>query len=424
MISEHASPLAQMGSVDAGGQNVYVAHTAKRLASLGYEVDIFTRRDDADLPTVVRWQPGIRIIHVDAGPPRFVRKEELLPAMAPFAERVVEVARRADARGDGYRLVHAHFFMSGLVARRLKEELALPYVVTFHALGRVRLLHHGTDDFPAERGVLEELVMEDADAIVAECPQDALDLCTHYACDPRRITIIPCGFDPQEFAAIDRAEARRRLDLDPSRPLILQLGRMVPRKGVDNVIRAMRPLRDDHGVHAELLVVGGNADTPDPVATPELGRLMRVADECGVVDSVRFLGRRPRDELRDYYCASDVFVTTPWYEPFGITAVEAMACGVPVIGARVGGIQYTVQDGRTGFLVEPKDPTGLAHRLAQLFSDPAIPRLFGQRARRRAYQLFTWQRVAEQLDALYRHVGGVRRSASDAMPFAFTQQVG
>jgi len=422
MISEHASPLAQMGGVDAGGQNVYVAHTARRLAAMGYEVDIFTRRDDARLPAVVQWQDDVRIVHVDAGPPRFVRKEDLLPSMGAFADRVVEVAQRAESRGNGYMLAHAHFFMSGLVARQLKEELALPYVVTFHALGRVRLLHHGTDDFPPERAALEESVMEDADAIIAECPQDALDLCEHYACTPRRITIIPCGFDPGEFQTLDRAEARMRLGLDPSRPVVLQLGRMVPRKGVDNVIRAMRPLRDDHGVEAQLVVVGGNADTPDPAATPEIGRLTAIARELGVDDGVRFFGRRPRDRIREFYYASDVFVTTPWYEPFGITPVEAMACGLPVIGARVGGIQYTVQDGRTGFLVEPKDPAGLAHRLAQLFSDPAIPRLFGRRARRRAYELFTWKRVAEQLDALYRHVAGARANANEAMPFAFTRQ--
>jgi D-inositol-3-phosphate glycosyltransferase len=179
MISEHASPLAQMGSVDAGGQNVYVANTAKQLAALGYEVDIFTRRDDEALPSVVRWQPNIRIIHIEAGPPRFVRKEELLPAMGPFADRVLDIARRAEVGGNGYLLSHAHFFMSGLIARRLKDELALPYVVTFHALGRVRLMHHGSDDFPRERGLLEEMVMEEADAVIAECPQDALDLCTH-----------------------------------------------------------------------------------------------------------------------------------------------------------------------------------------------------------------------------------------------------
>jgi glycosyltransferase involved in cell wall biosynthesis len=350
-----------------------------------------------------------------------VRKEELLPHMPRFAERVLAIARCAEAQGQGYMLVHANFFMSGLVARRLKDELALPYVVTFHALGRVRLLHQRNDEFPSERSVLEEMVMDDADAIVAECPQDAIDLCTHYACDPDRLTIIPCGFDPDEFEAIPRADARRLLKLPDDREVILQLGRMVPRKGVDNVIRSLRVLRDEHGRTPLLLVVGGNAESPDPAATPEIGRLARIADDEGVRDQVRFIGRRSRVELRNYYCASDVFVTTPWYEPFGITPVEAMACGIAVIGARVGGIQSTVQDGRTGFLVEPKDPAGLAHRLAQLFSDPAIPRLFGKRGKRRAYELFTWQRVATQLDALYAHVGGTRRSTGDAMPFAFTR---
>jgi glycosyltransferase involved in cell wall biosynthesis len=404
MISEHASPLAATGGVDAGGQNVYVAHTARQLASMGHEVDVFTRRDDASLPVVVRPHPGVRVIHVDAGPPRFVPKEALLPAMAPFAERVVAIAAAAEAAGRPYGVAHAHFFMSGLVARRLKEACGVPFVATFHALGRVRLLHQPHDGFPRERGVLEQSVIDDADAVIAECPQDACDLAQHYEVDAQRVTMIPCGFDPREFRSVARDAARRELGLPLDRPVLLQLGRMVPRKGVDDVIRALGILRREHGVDALLVVVGGESDAPDPRATPEIGRLMAVARDAGVVSAVRFEGRRRRDVIHRYYGAADVFVTTPWYEPFGITPVEAMACGVPVVGTRVGGIQYTVQDGRTGFLVDPKDPPGLAHRLAQMLSDPAIPRLFGRRARRRAYQLFTWRTVAEQLDALYARV--------------------
>jgi glycosyltransferase involved in cell wall biosynthesis len=424
MISEHASPLAATGSVDAGGQNVYVAHTARQLSALGYEIDIFTRRDDPALPTVVRWHPNVRIIHVDAGPARFVRKEELLPLMADFAERVVRIARAAEAGDNGYELCHAHFFMSGLVARKLKEACGIPYVVTFHALGRVRLMHQANDDFPRHRGVLEQRVMDDADAIVAECPQDALDLQTHYEVDDRVITTVPCGFDPREFPLVPRDDARAELGVPLDRTVLLQLGRMVPRKGVDDVIRAVGHLRRDHGLDPLLMIVGGNSDAPDPVATPEIGRLLAIAEREGVQANVRFFGRRPREVLHRYYAAADVFVTTPWYEPFGITPVEAMACGVPVVGSRVGGIQHTVQDGRTGFLVEPKDPPALARRIAQLTSDPAIPRLFGRRARRRAYQLYTWQTIARQLDVLYARVTTGTAIERAAAGFGYAQQVG
>ncbi|MGE5170163.1 MAG: glycosyltransferase [Rudaea sp.] len=401
MVSEHASPLATIGGVDAGGQNIYVAHTARHLADLGYAVDIFTRRDSAALPDVVEWRPGVRVFNVSAGPAQFVRKEALLPYMAEFARTVVDRARAAHDAGTPYALCHAHFFMSGLVARRLKRVLGIPYVVTFHALGRVRRLHQPNDEFPPERCALEQMVIDAADAIVAECPQDEMDLQRHYRTPAARMRIIPCGFDPEELAPVEREEARARLGLPSGRPIVLQLGRMVPRKGVDTVIRALGILTRRYSIRPLLAIVGGESPQPDPVRTPEIGRLQRIALEEQVVDDVRFFGQRPRSQLRYFYGAADVFVTMPWYEPFGITPVEAMACGVPVVGARVGGVQYSVEDGRTGFLVEPRNADALARRLAHVFSNPSIPRLLGKRARRRACELFTWERVSRALAELY-----------------------
>ena len=404
MISEHASPLATIGGVDAGGQNIYVAHTARHLANLGYAVDIFTRRDHEDLPDVVEWMPGIRVFHVRAGPACFVRKESLLPHMAQFARVVVQHAREARDRGAPYAVCHAHFFMSGLVARRLKQALAVPYVVTFHALGRVRLLHQPHDEFPPQRCILEQMVIDAADAIVAECPQDEMDLQRHYRTPASRMRMIPCGFDPDELQPVTRAAARAHLALPDDRPIVLQLGRMVPRKGVDTVIRALGLLERRYRLSPLLLIVGGESATPDPVRTPEIGRLQRIAADEGVSADVQFVGQRPRSELRYFYSASDVFVTMPWYEPFGITPVEAMACGIPVIGARVGGVQYSVEDGRTGFLVEARNADALARRLAHVFSDPSIRRLLGKRARRRAWERFTWEQISRSLADLYAEV--------------------
>lgn len=404
MISEHASPLATIGGVDAGGQNIYVAHTARHLAALGYAVDIFTRRDSEALPDVVEWMPGIRVVHVRAGPASFVRKEWLLPHMAPFARIVVDHAKSARDRGAPYAVCHAHFFMSGLIARRLKQVLGIPYVVTFHALGRVRLLHQPHDEFPPQRCILEQMVIDEADAIVAECPQDEMDLQRHYRTPASRMRMIPCGFDPDELQPVTRAKARAHLGLPAERPIVLQLGRMVPRKGVDTVIHALGVLERRYRLNPLLLIVGGESSTPDPVRTPEIGRLQRIAQDEGVAADVQFVGQRPRCELRYFYSASDVFVTMPWYEPFGITPIEAMACGIPVIGARVGGVQYSVEDGRTGFLVEAKNADALARRLAHVFSDASIPRLLGKRARRRARERFTWERISRSLADLYAEV--------------------
>jgi D-inositol-3-phosphate glycosyltransferase len=400
-ISDHASPLAAAGGVDSGGQNIYVAQIATHLAQLGYEVDVFTRRDSEALPEVLEWRPGVRVVHVPAGPPVYVRKEQLLPAMPEFAGWVGAFARRH----GGYALSHANFFLSGLVALELKRCFGIPLVVTFHALGRVRQLHQGdADQFPRERPAIEDDIIRDADAVVAECPQDRSDLTTLYGADPARIAVIPCGFDKSEFWPITKPFARRALALNPDGPLLLNVGRLVPRKGLDNAIRGLGLLARRHGISATLLVVGGNSDLPDPALTPEIGRLQALARDEGVQGNVVFTGRRSREFLKLYYSAADIFVTTPWYEPFGITPLESMACGTPVIGADVGGIRYSVADGVTGWLVPPNDPEALASRAAHLYRDPAAAKAMGRSAIRRVNAHFTWRKVARSVAGLYQEV--------------------
>ena len=411
LISDHASPLAAAGGIDSGGQNIYVAQVARALGRLGYRVDVFTRRDNPKQPEVLDWAPGVRVVHVPAGPAHFVRKEELLPVMDEFAAYVGDFAR---AEG-GYLLAHANFFMSGMVALSLKRRLGTPLVVTFHALGRVRRLHQRqADEFPPERERIEDRIIAEADGIVAECPQDLVDLTTLYRADPRRVAVVPCGFDREEFWPITRPFARRALGLPADERILLNIGRVVPRKGIDNLIRALAVLSHEHGVQAKLFVVGGNSDLPCPVATPEIGRLQALAEAQGVGAQVVFTGRRSREFLKLYYSAADLFVTTPWYEPFGITPLEAMACGTPVIGADVGGIRYSVLEGTTGYLVPPNDPQALAGRAAQLLLHPERSRELGRNGIRRVRSHFTWQRVARSLDGFY--AGVLSHGARIALP--------
>jgi D-inositol-3-phosphate glycosyltransferase len=402
MISEHASPLAILGGVDAGGQNVYVGQLARHLVALGYEVDIMTRRDSPLLPETAEWVRGVRIVHVPAGPSEFVRKEDLLPHMEEFTRNVLRLARR---QRRSYALAHANFWMSGLVAAELKQAIGLPFVVTFHALGRVRrAFQRAADEFPDARFAIEDRIVAEADQIVAECPQEEEDLIRYYNADPARITVVPGGFDPTEFWPISKALARVSLGLNPDEPVIVQLGRLVPRKGVDTVIRGFARLRREHGVQARLLIVGGDSNDPDPSLTPEIGRLRAIAREEGVDDAVVFVGRRGREVLKYYYSAADVFVTTPWYEPFGITPVEAMACGTPVIGANVGGIKFTVRDGETGYLVAPDDAAAIAERIAHLYRHPRLMNVFRRQAIKRANDLFTWEHVATGVATVYEDV--------------------
>ncbi len=410
IISEHASPLACLGGIDSGGQNVYVAQIARHLGGMGHQVDVLTRRDSPDLPDCVDWDANVRIVHIPAGPARRIRKEEMLPYMEMFTERVAGQMKR---EGQKYDLLHANFFMSGLVAADLKRRAGIPFVVTFHALGRVRRQHQGdADGFPDARMEIEERIVSEADAIIAECPQDREDLIRLYGAYFGKLALIPCGVDSSEFFPIGRRKARRILGLDIDRPLILQLGRMVRRKGVDNVIRGLAKLRYRHGLEAALVVVGGDSPDPDPALTPEFGRLSNIAEEEGVSDAVTFTGARPREMLRYYYSAADVFVTTPWYEPFGITPLEAMACGTPVIGSAVGGIPYSVRDGETGFLVPPNDPESLAERLNYLLHRPMLIQRFGRNSIDRTAAFFGWNLIAKKINRVYYRV--LRRIAVSA----------
>jgi glycosyltransferase involved in cell wall biosynthesis len=409
LISEHASPLATAGGTDSGGQNIYVANIARQLARRDWRVDVFTRRDNRFTREVVNWLPGIRVIHLDAGPPRPIPKEELLPLMDEFGDNLLRMCGRRQ-----YDLLHANFFMSGRAALPVRERHGLPLMVTFHALGRVRRRHQNQADlFPDERFAVEDRLIREADRIIAECPEERSDLVSLYQADPERIDVVPCGFDPREMRPMDRAAARRSLGWSAKEFIVLHVGRLVPRKGVDDVIRAVAALRRNTGLEARLYVVGGNSERPDPGRTPEIGRLQQLAVDCGVERQVCFLGRRPHEALAEYYAAADVFATTPWYEPFGITPVEAMACGTPVVGSRVGGIRTTVLDGVTGLLVPPQDPAALAAALAELAADPQLRRRMGLAGRNRALRHYTWQNVGNRLAGIFERaiVSNPRRSS-------------
>ncbi|MXV16679.1 glycosyltransferase [Hufsiella ginkgonis] len=398
-ISDHASPLASPGSTDSGGQNVYVAETAKQLAKMGYSIDIFTRMENEHAASVVDWLPGVRVIHVKAGPAKIIPKEDILCYMPEFRDNLVAFITEEAARYD---LVHAHFFMSGWVALELKRLLSIPFTVTFHALGRVRKIHQAENDrFPAERIEIEKAVIRGAEKIIAECPQDKSDLENLYQANPEKITIVPCGFSSAEFYPVNKDAARKKLGIAGDDFVLLQLGRMVPRKGIDNVIRAAGSLKGSASA-VKLLVVGGECPAGKQASSPELLRLAAIAEDCGIREAVSFTGRKSRDLLKYYYAAADIFITTPWYEPFGITPLEAMACGLPVIGANVGGIKYSVVHGETGFLVPPNDPLALSEKIALLMEDRTLLKTMRFNALMHVNTHFKWDHIAALLSNVYR----------------------
>lgn len=399
VVSEHASPLAQLGGVDSGGQNVYVANVARELARLGHCVDVFTRLDSPDLPAQIELEENVRVIHVPAGPARHLPKESLLPYMGEFGDFM---QTHVQNQGVAYDVIHANFFMSAMAAMPLAKRSGTPLAVTFHALGKVRRLHQAHHDhFSDSRFAIEEDIVRDADCIIAECPQDRQDLIRFYNADPEKIAMVPCGHDPDELQPMDTQKAREMLGWDNDRFYLLQLGRMVPRKGIDNVICALARLRHDFGVDAHLCVVGGNFAMTGSSDAAEFMRLRKIAMDRSVAGFVEFAGSRPRRVLARYYSACDVFVTTPWYEPFGITPIEAMACRRPVIGSDTGGIRYTVVDGETGFLVAPRDPDALATKLAVLAQDKWLAARMGRAGAERARKHFTWRQVGAELAEIF-----------------------
>lgn len=401
-ISDHASPLAYIGGVDTGGQNVYVAQLAKHLAAQGYLVDVYTRRDNVALDEVVNWQKGIRVIHVAAGPAYNIVKEEMLQYMEQFKDNMVRFIMSNHLH---YELIHANFFMSGLVACGIKKKLGIPFVITFHALGHIRRIYQAEKDkFPEERIGIEEMIVCEANHIIAECPQDKDDLIAHYRADPRKISIVPCGFSSTEFYPVEKLKARQILGLPADCHILLQLGRMVERKGIDNVIKSMAFLRPASGKNFKLVVVGGDSENLEESGSAEYRRLSSITNRLRVTDKVVFAGRKDRDLLKYYYSAADLFITTPWYEPFGITPLEAMACGTPVVGANVGGIKFSVKDGVTGALVPPKQPKKLAEIINRMIGDQVNLSRMSRNAIKHVNAWFTWAKVAEQMHELYRYV--------------------
>lgn len=390
LVSEHASPLAAIGGVDAGGQNVHVAALAAGLAQRGHDVTVHTRRDDESLPERVVTQDGYNVVHVPAGPACELPKDDLLRHMPEFAANL----RRTWAR-HAPDLVHAHFWMSGLASVAAAGEI--PVVQTFHALGSVKRRHQGdADTSPPNRIELERSLCRTVAHVVATCTDEVFEL-RRLGLTTDRVSIVPCGVDTSVFTP-DGPVAPRN-----GRKRLLVLGRLVERKGQDDAVRALRAVPD-----AELVVVGGPpTDAID--ADPEVRRLRGIAAETGVADRLVFAGSVARADVPAWVRSADVVLAVPWYEPFGITPLEAMACGRPVVATAVGGLQDSVVDGVTGDLVPPRDPGRLGQVLAALLADDARRARYGAAGVERARDRYRWSRVVADTDSVYRQVLASRR---------------
>jgi D-inositol-3-phosphate glycosyltransferase len=409
MISYHTCPLAILGGKDTGGMNVYVREITRYLGRRGVHIDVFTRSQDEHVPLVLHdLGYGNRVVHIPAGPEHPMPKKQLATYLPQFVEGIKAFAHD---KGIHYDLIHSHYWMSGIAAQQLKESWNTPIVHMFHTLG---LMKNRVAQSPAEmegeyRINGEYQVLDAVDRIIAATLAEQSQLQFLYKADKDKITVIPPGVDISHFYPIPQGEARCVIGVPEKAPMLLFVGRIEPLKGVDTLIRAIAHMRTtgvtDLYPHY-LTIIGGTPDADQSEMTSEMSRLQNLSRELGLEDLVLFLGKRAQSSLPYYYSAADVLIMPSHYESFGMVALEAMACGIPVVASQVGGLAFLIQDGETGYVVPGGDPIALSDRLTQLISQPELRRRLGEQAAAYARD-YAWENITARLLNVYQELLGV-----------------
>jgi D-inositol-3-phosphate glycosyltransferase len=403
MLSVHACPMAKLGGRDSGGMNLYIRELARDLARRGIEVDVFTRQREHDHPTVQEIAPGARVIHIAAGPVQYIPKMDVYDRLDEFTAGVDAYVA---AQGLTYDVIHAHYWLSAEVARALAPRWGVPRIQMFHTLGLVKreVMDEDVDGESDVRVSIERRAVAESAAVVAASEIEADELMELYAADPAKLRIIPCGVDPDVFHPIRQADARRELGRDECEQMVLFVGRIEQIKGIDVLLRAIGILfRAYPELRNELclLVVGGALDEQDSEAeTDKIVELRRLVHEHRLEDTVDFVGSQEQPRLALYYNAADLCAVPSLTESFGLVALEAMACGTPVVGTRVGGLQTVIENDVSGLLVPAGDDVALAEAMARMLLDHALRLRLAAGARERA-KAYSWHRVGEAIASLY-----------------------
>ncbi len=407
MLSYHTCPLATLGGKNTGGMNVYVRDLARQMGRLGIHVDVFTRSQDEHVPHVLHDLGfGNRIVHIPAGPEVPLPKPELVSHIPQFADGIQEFAARKNIQYD---LIHSHYWMSGIAARALKTAWGVPIAHMFHTLGHMKNRVAGFGEAEGDYRIQgEHEVLETADCIVAATPAEVAQLQWLYKADTNKIIVIPPGVDLGHFYPIPPDEAKEFVGVSPHDHNILFVGRVEPLKGIDILIHAIA-LMEEKGVvdnhHVCVAIIGGDPDVSPADMSHEMARLQALRKSYGLKDLVTFLGKRGQDTLPYYYSTADVLVMPSHYESFGMVALEAMACGTPVIASQVGGLAYLVRDGETGYHVPGDDPEALGERLTALIVNQGLREQMAAQAAAYARQ-YSWEKIAKQLINVYsQHIG-------------------
>ncbi|MCE5209238.1 MAG: glycosyltransferase [Chloroflexi bacterium] len=406
MISYHTCPLATLGGKDSGGMNVYVHELTRQLGKMGIYVDVFTRSQDEHVPHVLHdLGYGNRVVHIPAGPEVPLSKSELVQHIPEFVDHILDFANK---KGCKYDLIHSHYWMSGIAAIALKKEWNVPIIQMFHTLGRMknRIARSPEEREGDYRLNGEQEVLDNVDAVVIATPAEKTQLEFLYQAEHVPTFIIPPGVDTSRFYPIPKDEAREYVGLEPDDHMILFVGRIEPLKGIDTLLQAILKLQTKGIIQCcnqYLVIIGGNSEVEAARANTEMARLQKMCVEIGIGDLVLFVGNRSQDALPYYYSAADAVVMPSHYESFGMVALEAMACGTPVVASQVGGLAFLVKDEQTGYVVPNNDPEALAEKLSDLLENPALREKLGKQAAEYA-RGYDWEIIAARIAGLYNQV--------------------
>ncbi|WP_083621960.1 glycosyltransferase family 4 protein [Planktothrix serta] len=399
LISIHGDPDVDIGREEAGGQNVYVRQVGEALAKLGWQVDMFTRKIHANQPTIVQHSPYCRTIRLSAGPLEYIPRDELFEYLPEFVTAFQNFQAK---EGTNYPLVHTNYWLSAWVGLQLKKHHNVQLVHTYHSLGKVK--YQAVSHRPSiadTRLAIEQQILEQSNTVIATSPQEE-EVLRYLVSQNGHISVIPCGTNLENFHVISKPEARLKLGLDPQKPIILYVGRFDPRKGIETLVRACHQYQTTTNASFKLIIAGGS--DPNKTDGQERQRIEDLVNELGLTEQTCFPGQLSHDILPLYYAAADVCVVPSHYEPFGLVAIEAMACGTPVIASNVGGLKFTVIPEETGLLVPPQDINGFADAINRILTDDVWTQKLRKQASVRVSENFSWVGVAIRLSDLYRRI--------------------
>lgn len=403
MLSYHTCPLAILGGKNTGGMNVYVRELTRFLGRAGVHVDVYTRSENEHIPQVSHDLGYFnRVVHIPAGPEVHLSKEQSRHYIKTFADGVMEIA---DRKGLQYDLIHSHYWLSGLAGEMLKNAWGVPMLQMFHTLGLIKQQIGRTPEEREGKDRVngEKRVMRIADRIIAATQAEKTQLETLYGLDPQKVCIIPPGVDTHHFYPIPQDEAKEAIGISASDRMALFVGRIEPLKGVDTLIRAMAQVKENcvsFRCPHYLVIIGGDPNGESEDTNAEMSRLQSLCKTLGLDEIVVFLGKRDQNTLPYYYSAAEVVVVPSHYESFGMVALEAMACGTPVIASRVGGLAYLVKDGETGYSVPAQDPDALSEKIRHIFVNHGVREKLGSNAADYAKQ-FNWEWVTAEIMGIY-----------------------